>query len=108
MPIIKNTPVTVCWFIRDGNKLIQCTKAAFDQAIKEGKSIKYHGYANKRAEQIAEKLEASRMAFLDNPLTPTKFRAILTNPANVVEVEIIDVDDPLFWEKESRLPKYQQ
>jgi hypothetical protein len=104
----KPAPVTVFWFIRENGKDIQCTKAAFDQAIRDGKSVKYRGYANKRAENIAEQLEKSRMAFLENPATPTRFRAVLTNPANVVTVQIVDVDDPLFWERESKLPKYQQ
>jgi hypothetical protein len=35
------------------------------------------------------------MKFLNNPLTPTKFRETLTNPANVIQVQIIDVDDPI-------------
>lgn len=100
----KNLPY---WFIREGDKLIQCSKADFDKAIREGKSVKYRSYANKRTEKIADALEESRMAFLNNPATPTKFRQVLTNPANVVQIEIIDVDDPDFWNKESRNPKYQ-
>jgi hypothetical protein len=99
----KNVPY---WFIKEGDKLIQCSKADFDKAIKEGKSIKYRTYANKTAEKIADTLEESRMAFLNNPATPPKFRAVLTNPANIIQVQIIDVDDPDFWNKESRLPKY--
>ncbi len=95
------------WFIRDGAKLIQCSKDDFDKAIAEGKSVKYRGYANKKCERIAEQLEESRMAFLEKPDTPTKFRAVITNPRNVVEVEIIMVDDPQFWVKESKRPKYQ-
>jgi hypothetical protein len=95
------------WFIRDGAKLIQCSKDDFDKAILEGKSVKYHGYANKKCERIAEQLEESRMAFLEKPDTPTKFRAVITNPRNVVEVEIIMVDDPQFWVKESKRTKYQ-
>jgi hypothetical protein len=95
------------WFIRDGEKLIQCNKAAFDKAITEGKSVKYHGYANKKCERIAEKLESSRMNFLADPECPTKFRAVLTNPANVCEVQVIQVDDPDFWVKESKRVKYQ-
>jgi len=98
-----NTPF---WFIRDGAKLIQCNKAAFDKAIIEGKSIKYRGYANKKAEKIAEQLETSRMAFLANPDLPAKFHAAITNPNNVCEVQIIQVDDPLFWTKEAKRPKY--
>jgi hypothetical protein len=100
----KNVPY---WFIREGDKLIQCSKADFDKAIREGKSVKYRTYANKKTEQIAEMLEESRMAFLNNPTTPTKFREVLTNPANIVQIQIIDVDDPDFWNKESRLPRYQ-
>lgn len=100
----KNLPY---WFIREGDKLIQCSKQDFDQAIRDGKSVKYRTYANKRDEKIADTLEASRMKFLNDPLTPTKFREVLTNPANVVQVQIIDVDDPEFWNKESKNPKYQ-
>ena len=96
------------WFIRIGDKLIQCSKDDFDQAIKDGKSVKYGGYANRRTQKIAEKLEASRMSFIENPQTSAKFRATLTNPTNVVEVQIIQVDDPEFWIKESKLPKYQK
>jgi hypothetical protein len=103
----KASPITVCWFIRDGTKLIQCTKDAFDKAIVEGKSVKYHGYANKKDEYIAEKLEESRMAFLAKPDLQPKFRTALTTPRNVVEVQIISVDDPNFWLKESKRPKYQ-
>ncbi len=100
----KNLPY---WFIREGEKLIQCSKQEFDQAIREGKSVKYRTYANKKAERIADLLEASRMAFLNNPATPTKFREAITNPANVVQIQIIDADDPEFWIKESKLPRYQ-
>ncbi len=103
----KSSPAAPYWFIRDGAKLIQCTKEAFDKAITEGKSIKYRSYANKRTERIAEELEQSRMTFLSNPATPTKFRAVLTNPANVVQIQIIEADDPQFWIKESKNPKYQ-
>ena len=73
------------WFIRDGAKLIQCSKEDFDKVIVEGKSVKYRGYANKKSERIAEELEESRMAFLKNPDLPPKFRAAITNPINVVE-----------------------
>jgi hypothetical protein len=96
------------WFIREDKKLIQSTKEAFDKAIIEGKSIKYNGYPNKRIEKIAEALEASRMLLLSKPDLSPKFRAVLTNPSNIVQVEIIDVDDPAFWIKESRNPKYQK
>lgn len=101
------SPTGPFWFIRDGNKLIQCTKQAFDKAIIAGKSVKYKGYANKRAEKIADQLEASRIALLAKPDLPTKFRAVLITPSNVVQVQIIDVDDPEFWIRESRNPKYQ-
>jgi hypothetical protein len=94
------------WFIRDGEKLVLCNKAAFDKAIVEGKSIKYRGYASKKTERIAEQLEASRMAFLADPNCPSKFRAVITNPANVCEVQVIQVDDPDFWVKECKRPKY--
>jgi hypothetical protein len=98
---------TPFWFIRDGNKLIQCTKDAFDQAIREGKSVKYRTYQNKRAERTAEELEQSRMEMLSNLDLSSKLRAVLTNPANEVQVQIIDANDPLFWVKESKKPKYQ-
>jgi len=100
----KNLPY---WFIREGDKLIQCSKTDFDQAIRDGKSIKYRTYANKQIDRIAELLEASRMALLNNPQIPTKFRQVLTDPAKVVQVQIIDVDDPEFWNKEAKHPKYQ-
>ncbi len=103
----KPAPIAYCWFIRDGEKLIQCTKEGFDKAIVEGKSVKYRGYPNKKAEHIAEQLEASRMAFLADLTLPLKFRAVITNPGNVCEVQIIQVDDPLFWIRESKRPKYQ-
>ncbi len=96
------------WFIRDGEKLIQCSKEDFDNAIIEGKSVKYRGYANKRCERIADQLEESRMAFLSKPDLPPKFRAVITNPRNVVEVQVIAVDDPIFWTKEAKRPKYQK
>ncbi len=96
------------WFIREDNKLVQSTKEAFDKAIMEGKSIKYNGYPNKRTEKIAEALEASRMLLLSKPDLPTKFRGVLMNPANVVQVEVIDADDPEFWVKELKNPKYQR
>ncbi len=95
------------WFIRDGEKLIQCSKDDFDKAITEGKSVKYRGYANKNAERIAELQEKSRMALLAKPELPTKLRKALTTPKNVVEVEVIVVDDEHFWEKEAKRPKYQ-
>ena len=104
----KTSPIFHCWFIRDGDKLVQCSKEGFDKAIVEGKSVKYHGYANKKSERIAEELEESRMAFLRNPDLPPKFRAAITNPRNVVEVQIISVDDPQFWQRESKRPKYSK
>jgi hypothetical protein len=103
----KPSPTAPCWFIRDGGKLRQCSKTEFDKAIAEGKSVKYNGYANKKAEYIAEQLEKSRMALLAKLDLPTKLRAVLTNPCNVVELQIIQVDDPNFWIRESKLPKYQ-
>jgi hypothetical protein len=96
------------WFIRDGTKLIQCRKEDFDKAIVEGKSVKYRGYANKKSERAADELEESRMAFLSNPDLPTKFREAITNPRNVVEAQVILVDDPQFWLRESKRPKYQK
>ncbi len=96
------------WFIRDGEKLIQCSKDDFDKAIVEGKSVKYRGYANKKCERIADELEDSRMAFIGKPDLPPKFRSAITNPKNVVEVQVILVDDPQFWLKESKRPKYQK
>ena len=95
------------WFIRDGARLIQCSKEDFDKAIVEGKSVIYRGYADKKAERIAEQLEESRMALLAKPELPTKFRAVITCPRNVVEVQVIRVDDEQFWIKESKRPKYQ-
>ncbi len=68
--------------------------------------MKYHGYANKKSERIAEELEESRMALLAKPELPSKFRATLTSPRNVVDVQIIMVDDPQFWVRESKRPKY--
>ncbi|MCL2173601.1 MAG: hypothetical protein LBH62_03350 [Nitrososphaerota archaeon] len=100
----KNLPY---WFIREGEKLIQCSKADFDQAVREGKSVKYRTYANKRAERTADLLEESRMRLLNNPQIPTKFRQTLTDPVKVVQVQVIDVADPEFWNKEARNPKYQ-
>ena len=96
------------WFIRDGAKLIPCSKEAFDKAIVEGKSVKYNGYANKKSERIADELEESRIAFLKNPDLPPKFRAAITNPRNVVEIQIIAVDDSQFWVRESKRPKYKE
>ncbi len=96
------------WFIRDCDKLIQCSKEDFDKAIGEGKSVKYGGYANKKSENIAEALEASRMEFLRNPDLPTKFRVAITNPKNVVEVQVIALVDPQFWVRESKRPKYRE
>ena len=104
----KNSQILGCWFIRDGDKLIQCCKEDFDKAIVEGKSVKYRGYANKKSERIADELEESRMAFLRSPDLSPKFRAAITNPRNVIEVQIIQVDDPQFWQKESKRPKYSK
>ena len=104
----KTSQTLACWFIRDSAKLVQCSKEGFDKAIVEGKSVKYRGYANKKAERIADELEESRMAFLSNPDLSPKFRAAITNPRNVVEVQIILVDDPQFWQRESKRPKYSK
>jgi len=103
----RTAPITAFWFIRDGKKLIQCSKIEFDKAIKEGKSVKYKGYPDKKTEQIAEQLETTRMTMLEQPELPTKFRAVLTTPKHVINVEIIEANDPLFWAKEARFPKYQ-
>jgi len=102
----RTAPIKAFWFIREGNRLIPVGKDAFDRAIAEGKSIKYNGYQNKKTERIAEQLETSRVAFLDKPNLPPKFRAALVDPSLVIEAEVITVDDPLFWEKESKRPKY--
>lgn len=96
------------WFIREGEKLIQCGKDDFDKAIIEGKSVKFRGYANKKSERIADQLEESRMTLLSKPNLPPKFRAVITSPRNVVEVQIISVEDPEFWVRESKRPKYQE
>jgi len=96
------------WFVRDGAKLILCSKDAFDAAIVEGKSVKYRGYADKKSERIADRLEESRMTFLANPDLSPKFRTAITNPRNVVDVQVIWVDDPEFWVRESKRPKYQK
>ncbi len=96
------------WFIRDGEKLIQCTKDDFDKAIVEGKSVKYRGYANKKQERIADRAEEARMAFVHKPDLSLKFRAAITNPRNVVEVQVILVADHDFWQRESKRPKYQE
>ena len=104
----KTSPTSPHWFIRDGAKLIQCCKEDFDKAIVEGKSVKYRGYANKKSERVADDLEESRMAFLGKPDLSPKFRSAITNPRNVVEVQIIMVDDPRFWLRESKRPKYQR
>jgi hypothetical protein len=104
----KTSPTSPHWFIRDGAKLVQCSKEDFDKAIVEGKSVKYRGYANKKSERIADELEESRMAFLSKPDLSAKFRAAITNPRNVVEVQIIMVEDSQFWLRESKRPKYQK
>jgi hypothetical protein len=104
----QTSPIAHCWFIRDGTKLVQCSKEDFDKAIVEGKSVKYRSYANKKSERIADDLEESRMAFLRNPDLSPKFRAAITNPRNVVEIQIIMVDDSQFWLRESKRPKYRK
>lgn len=102
----RTSHISAFWFICEGNRLIPVSKDVFDRAITEGKSIKYKGYPNKRIEHIAEQMEASRMAFLEKPNLPPKFRAALVDPSLVIEAEVITVDDPLFWEKESKRQKY--
>jgi hypothetical protein len=104
----KTSPTSPHWFIRDGTKLLQCSKEDFDKAIVEGKSVKYRSYANKKSERIADDLEESRMAFLRNPNLSPKFRAAITNPRNVVEIQVIMVDDSQFWLRESKRPKYRK
>jgi hypothetical protein len=104
----RTSQTLACWFIRDDAKLVQCSKENFDKAIVEGKSVKYRGYANKKSERIADELERSRMAFLSNPGLSPKFRAAITNPRNVVEIQVILVDDPQFWLRESKRPKYNK
>ena len=84
----KTSPTSPHWFIRDGDKLIQCSKEDFDKAIVEGKSVKYRGYANKKSERIADDLEESRMAFLRKPDLSPKFREAITNPRNDLKLKI--------------------
>ena len=96
------------WFIRDGLKLLQCSKEDFDRAIADGKSVKYGCYGGKKMALQAEALEASRMELLKNPKTTPKFRATLTDPKFVIENQIITVSDSQFWVRESKLPKYLQ
>lgn len=96
------------WFIRDGDKLLQCSKEDFDKAITEGKSVKYGCYTDKKSERIADNLEASRMEFLGNPDLPPKFRAAITNPKNVIDVQVITLMEPQFWVRESKRPKYRE
>ena len=101
-------PIGPFWFIRDGERFIQCSKEAIDNAIREGKSIKYNGYPNRKTAKIAEHLEKSRMALLSKPDLPHRLRSVLTNPENVVLIQVIDVNDPEFWIQESKNPKYQK
>ena len=96
------------WLIREGDKLIQCSKEDFDKAIIEGKSVKYGFYADKKSERMAEALEASRMELLKNSKLSPKFRAVLTNPKTVIEVQIISIMDSHFWIRESKEPKYKK
>lgn len=105
--LITMSKVCAFWFIREGDKLIQCSKEQFDNAIREGKSIKYRLYANRRSEKIAEKLEQTRMTFLTQSDLPSKFRSALTDPVLVINAEIINPIDPDFWLKESKKLKYQ-
>ena len=103
----RKAPITAFWFIQENNKLIQCSKAEFDKAISEGKSVSYRGYPDRKTERIAEQLESSRMALLAQPDLPAKLRIALTDPRKVIEAQIILVDDPSYWEKESKHPRYQ-
>ncbi len=96
------------WSILNGTEWKPCSKVDFDKAIISGKSVKYRGYPNKKTERVADELEESRMAFLSKPDLPPKFRAAITNPRNVVEIHVIDADDPQFWVRESKRPKYQE
>jgi hypothetical protein len=96
------------WFIRDGDKLLQCSKEDFDKAITEGKSVKYGCYADKKSERIADNLEASRMEFVRNPDLSPKFRAAITNPKNVTDVQVVTIMDPQFWVREAKRPKYRE
>ena len=100
------SPTGPFWFVRDGNKLKQCSKEVFDEAIRQGKSVKYKGYPCRRVEKIADALEVSRMKLLAKPDLPSKFRSVLTNPVQVIAVQVIDVYDSEFWIRESRNPKY--
>ena len=96
------------WFIRDGEKLLQCSKEDFDKAITEGKSVKYGYYADKKNERVADELEASRMKLLSNPDVPLKFRALLTNPKIVIDVQVVNLMDTSFWVRELKNPKYKK
>ena len=96
------------WFIRDGEKLSQCSKEDFDKAITEGKSVKYGCYADKKSERVADELEASRMKLLSNPDVPLKFHALLTNPKIVIDVQVVNLMDTSFWVRELKNPKYKK
>jgi hypothetical protein len=96
------------WFIRDGFKLLQCSKEDFDKAIIEGKSVKYGCYADKKSERIADELEASRVKLLANPDVPPKFRAVLTNPKIVIDAQVVNLMDTSFWVRESKNRKYKK
>ena len=96
------------WFIRDGQKLIQCSKEDFDKAISDGKSVKYGCYACRKSERLAEELEVSRMEFLRKPDLSPKFRAALTDPILVIDAQIVSLMDPQFWVRESKLSKYRK
>ena len=104
----KASKASAFWFIRDGAKLRQCTHEDFNNAVRQGKSVKYCGYPNRKTERIAESLEASRMKHLATPDLSPKFRAALTDPQNVIDVQIISLRDPEFWVTESRNSKYKK
>jgi len=46
------------------------------------------------------------MKLLAKPDLPSKFRSVLTDPVQVIAVQVIDVYDSEFWIRESRNPKY--
>ena len=95
------------WFIRDGDKLIQCSKEDFDKAIIEGKSVKYRSYANKKSGRIADDLEASRMELLKNPNISPKIPRSHNKPEACHRSPDHNGHGPQFWVTESKLPKYR-
>ena len=57
---------------------------------------------------VADELESSRMEFLCKPDLSPKFRAALTDPKNVIEVQVVSLMDSQFWVRESKLLKYRK